>query len=361
MSPIRKFASAVCAAACVYAFSACSLRGIRVEDLPEPTIRSSWTHSGIRDERAAFTQYFCQELSQVSPEVDCPQWLWKPPTQVVAATNPAAGIVSRRTLIIAPGIFGECVAPWVTPFSADYSALEGRGYRIKILPLEGRASAARNARIIHEHLSDPSLALADALVIAYSKGSSDFMLAASQPESATWRDRISAFVSVAGTPHGSPAANHGADLYRNLLAKIPLDACDRSDGGGIQSLTYAETRRIAEAFVESKPPFATYSVAAVAADGPINPLLKGFHRWLSRIDERNDGQVLLEDAIVPQSTVLGVFRADHWSIALPFEESSAFQMKPLGYNNHFPRGALVRAIVEFTAPVSIWATTEQEP
>lgn len=360
MSPIRKFARVGCAAVCVYALCACSLRGIRVEDIPEPTIRSSWAQAGIRDERAAFTGRFCQELSQVSPGEDCTRWLWKPPKEAPAATTPAVAAAPRRTLVIAPGIFGECVAPWVTPFSADYTALERRGYQIKVLPLEGRASAARNARIIHEHLSDPRLALTDALVIAYSKGASDFMLAASQPESAGWRHRISAFVSVAGTPHGSPAANHGADLYQDLLAKFPLDACDSSDGGGVQSLTYAETRRTAEAFVESKPPFATYSVVAVAADGPINPLLYGFHRWLSRIDERNDGQVLLEDAIVPQSTVLGVFRADHWSIALPFEESAAFKMKPLGYNNHFPRGALVRAILEFTAPVSTQATTQKE-
>lgn len=338
----------------------CNARGIRVDDLPEPTIRSSWSRAGISNERQAFSEVFCRNL-QESPvgAGECTDWLWMPATApITRGPGPGRDRPAQRTLIVAPGIFGECVAPWVTPFSADYEALEALGYQVEVLPLKGRASSAFNARVIHEQLS--ALELNDAVVIAYSKGASDFMLAASQPESAAWRDKISAFVSVAGTAHGSPAANHAASLYKRLLARIPVDQCAPFDGGGIQSLTFLEARRAANAFEASQPPFAIYSVVAVAAGRPINPLLDGFHRWLSRIDERNDGQVLMEDAVIPGSTVLGVFHADHWSIALPFEDSLSLRMRPLGKNNSFPRGTLIRAILEYMAPVSAHPPTMQE-
>ena len=59
-----------------------------------------------------------------------------------------------------------------------------------------------------------------------------------------------------------------------------------------------------------------------------------------------DHQVLLDDAILPRSTFLGAFRADHWSIALPFEDSRDPWMAPLSIHNHFPRRALLAAILE---------------
>jgi hypothetical protein len=38
---------------------------------------------------------------------------------------------------------------------------------------------------------------------------------------------------------------------------------------------------------------------------------------LSEWDERNDGQVLAVDAVLPGSTLLAEARADHWDVALP--------------------------------------------
>lgn len=338
------------------ALCACGSHGVRASDVPRPTVRGSWAAAGIQDQRPAFSAVFCRQLRELSgPGADCRRWHWDAPASpaVVAAPSPSSmPLPRRRTLVIVPGIFGECVAPWVTPFSRDYAALEALGYRVKVIALEGRASSERNATLIHQQLSDPALRLEHAVVIAYSKGLTDFMLAASQPEAADWRDDVDALVSVAGTANGSPVANHAATLYERLLAKLPLSHCGPSDGGGARSLTYARAMAVSDAFVAARPPFATYSVVAVAAQWPVNPALSGFHRLLARIDERNDGQVLMEDAVIPGGTVLGLFRADHWSIALPFEESDALPMLLLGRNNTFPRGALVRAVLEFTAPVA---------
>jgi len=340
------------AAALLGLLAGCTVPGIRVRDLPQPTVRSSWAHAGIRDDRVAFATGFCAQLESLDPASGpCAQWLWRLPE----STGHEGSVVpkpapDRRTLVIIPGILGECVAPWVTPFSADYRALEALGYRVHVIPVKGRASSQLNARIIHEALT--GLDLDDAVVVAYSKGVTDFMSAATLPEAANWRDRLGAFISVAGTANGSPAANHSAGLYQSLLRRLPFKYCQPSDGGGVQSLSYADARDVADRFAASKPGFALYSIIAVAADGPVNPVLRDFHALLARIDERNDGQVLLDDAVVPGSTVLGVFRADHWSIALPFEDSDALAMRPLSRNNHFPRGALIRAALEYVAPVA---------
>lgn len=336
--------------------------GIGVKDVPYPTVRSSWAQAGITDARQPFSAVFCRHL-QATPATamqDCARWWW--PIEAGAtgvADRPLSDpLPATRDLVIIPGIFGECVAPWVTPFSHDHAALAALGYRVSVADVEGRASAARNADHLHTHLARlPEDA--NAVIIAYSKGTTDVMLAASQPQAAAWRHKVSALIAVAGAVQGSPLADDGHTLYRDL-ARFDLPTCDRSDAGGVSSLTHAEAMRVADAFAASRPPFPTYSVVAVAERGNVNSLLAGTHAWLSLIDARNDGQVLLEDAVIPGSTVLGVFRADHWSIALPFEDSPAPLMRPFRRNNHFPRGPLVRAMLEFTAPVAASRVTTKE-
>jgi len=333
--------------------------------MPYPTVRTSLAQAGVVDGRRAFAAEFCRQLAADFPTEppDCDRMSWpigradhvaEPPVQPFSRALP-----SQRVLVVIPGIFGECVAPWVTPFSADHAALSKLGYTLEVVPVRGRASSAHNARILHAHLKRLP-ADAQAVVIAYSKGLTDFMLAASQPEAAQWRSRVSTLVSVAGVARGSPIADHNKRRYEVLLSGLDLPHCPPSDGGGVTSLTHRGGMPILDAFVASRPAFTTYSVVAVAQGGNTNPWLAGANAWLSRMDERNDGQVLMEDAIIPGSTLLGVYRADHWSIALPFEQSPQLLMRPLSLNNRFPRGALVRAILAYTAPVSSHITIKEE-
>src|SRR5690606_18504714 len=123
--------------------------------------------------------------------------------------------------------------------------------------------------------------------------------------------------------------NRAGTLYSRLLARLPVPHCEPADGGGVDSLTYRHAIPIVDAFVASRPSFPTYTVAAVSDRRGVNPALAPFHSILTGLDTRNDGQVLLEDAILPGSVVLGVFKADHWAIALPFSESDAWQMYAL--------------------------------
>lgn len=305
----------------------------------------------------AFAKAFCDEFAGDAarfPGTGCRDWMWWPHAGEAVASPPAATEArpATRTLVIIPGMFGECVAPWVGPYSSQYADLEARGYRVAVVPVEGRGSSARNAEILHRFLTRPGLDLHDAVVIAYSKGLTDFMLAATQPQAAAWRDQVDVLVSVAGTARGSRMADRFEPFHARWLAGLALDDCGASDRGGVRSLGAAEALPIATAYERARLPFRSYSVVASAPMGTLNPWLAGFNRLLSAIDERNDGQMLAIDAVAPGSTVLGVFRADHWSIALPFEDSDAWRMQLFAQSNRFPRGALVRAVLGFAAPVA---------
>ncbi len=54
-----------------------------------------------------------------------------------------------------------------------------------------------------------------------------------------------------------------------------------------------------------------------------------------------------EDAIVPGATFLGAARADHLAIALPFEDLADGEIRSFMDHNHYPRSALLEALVRF--------------
>jgi hypothetical protein len=329
------------------ALAGCAPLGLHSGDFPQPTVRTTLERAGIADRQAEFAAAFCRNLAQLAgPESDdCARWLPAAAPLVAqrAAGRPAAA--ARPTVVIIPGIFGECVSKQVTPFSQDYRFLEELGYKVQVVGVTGRGSSRQNAQIIHDFFSAPTSTFERAVVIAYSKGVTDFMVAATQPQAARWSGKVGAFVSIAGVVNGTPLASRGEPLYR-LLSAVRVKPCEPQDGGGVHSLAYASALPVAQAFALLAKPYPSFSIAAVA-DGPVNPMLQSFHALLAQVDRRNDGQVLVEDAIVPGSALLGVFRADHWSIVLPFVDSGAPEMLPFSINNRFPRRALVMAVLDF--------------
>ena len=62
-----------------------------------------------------------------------------------------------------------------------------------------------------------------------------------------------------------------------------------------------------------------------------------------------DGQLIKEDAILPEAKFLGAAVADHFAIALPFESSGQKGISAGMDKNHFPRAALHESIVRFVS------------
>lgn len=326
--------------------TACTPLGLHIDDFERPTVRAPLQEVGITDRQAEFSQHFCRNYRRFAEPGAraCEHWFFGVAPAIETQAVAQRPLDKIRTIVVIPGIFGECVSKWVAPFSHDRQHLEELGYRVLVIPVSGRGSSELNAEIIHRFFSASSIERA--IVIGYSKGTTDFMQAAIQPEAMQWSPRIAAFVSFAGVVNGTPLASRGENLYEHF-ADVQVKWCGPSDGGGVESLTYRSAMKTAMTFGRLHKTYPSFSVVAAGDKHAINPVLGATYKLLTRLDQRNDGQVLAEDAIVPGSTFLGMFKADHWSIVLPFEDSEAPAMRIFGINNHFPRRALITSVIEF--------------
>jgi len=71
------------------------------------------------------------------------------------------------------------------------------------------------------------------------------------------------------------------------------------------------------------------------------------YRRLAKIDPRNDGQVIVSDQLVPNSTFLGYLNADHWAVAVPIAEEHPFIAGVFVDQNIYPRRSLAEAVLRF--------------
>ncbi len=220
------------------------------------------------------------------------------------------------------------------------------GYDVSFIRVEGLSSTRRNAARIRDSLmalpeedTEPRLVL-----VGYSKGANDVLDAiVTYP---AIRNRLAAVVSIAGSIGGSPLANEIEQELAEWLRHFPGAECSRGDRGAIAALR-PETRQnwlVKHALPHDIP---YYSLVTLPDEKRISWLLRGSHRTLSRIDSRNDGQVLFYDQIIPGSTLVGYLNADHWAVAVPIARTHGAIGKLLVNQNAFPREALMEALMRF--------------
>ena len=76
--------------------------------------------------------------------------------------------------------------------------------------------------------------------------------------------------------------------------------------------------------------------------------LKGSHRKLGQLrDARNDSQLVFYDQIIPGSTLLGFFNADHWAMSIPIARQHRLSQALFADKNDFPREIALEAILRF--------------
>ena len=68
---------------------------------------------------------------------------------------------------------------------------------------------------------------------------------------------------------------------------------------------------------------------------------------MSKVDARNDSQVIYYDQIIPGSKLLGFMNADHWALAVPIARGHSFIGSTFVDQNDYPREALVEAVLRF--------------
>jgi hypothetical protein len=118
--------------------------------------------------------------------------------------------------------------------------------------------------------------------------------------------------------------------------------------GNVQDGILSLTRELRQRFLRENPlPVPGYSIVAASALDETSSVLRPIWKRLSIYAKEQDSQMVAWEAVLPGGKYLGAARADHWAIALPFEESS---LPPkLVDHNHFPRDALLEAIVRFVS------------
>jgi hypothetical protein len=337
--------------------------------------------AGIRDDRARFDAYFERELEAAPPAApdaaaSAPRpglaaFVHEPASAPpladrVAALPPLApaGDLSRVAVLIVPGLFGDCVDTQSVPFgdglvrssaesyTAAYGLYADLGLAdLRALRIPGRADSAHNGGLIAQELNAESARpdVDTIVLVAYSKGAPDALhaLHALQAEGGV-PAKVKALVTVSGVVMGTPIADAHASLYDSLSGMMALGGCPPSEGGEIESLA----RRVRAPWLAKAlplPPMGYYSLVAHAPHDEMSSGLSGFNDDLSKIDPRNDGQVIESDAILPFSTLIGEVRSDHWTYVLPLAQHPKLLVRGFASDSPFPRAALFRAVVRYVA------------
>lgn len=332
-------------------------------EVPAQTMRVVGTADPL-DGRRRFREIFCILLARENGfetgPLGCEKQLHRLVDEEPVADPPAwpPAHDTRYRVLIVPGLFGECLADIATPFVVASARLRRLGYRVDPLIVSGRSSADHNADQIAESIGSMDLDPDDRLLlIGHSKGAVDILhFLVNHPDLA---DRVDAVVSVAGAINGSPIANRMAKSYERWLADLDVEECPAGDGGAIESL-----RRPVRLEWLATHPLPTdvprFSVVGFTERSNTAHILRSAWEDLARVDPRNDGQLLFFDQVPPGATLLGYANADHFAIAIPFDEQSGLEasMAALGHAA-YPRGVLLEAIVLYVVE-SLNATVAEE-
>jgi hypothetical protein len=76
-------------------------------------------------------------------------------------------------------------------------------------------------------------------------------------------------------------------------------------------------------------------------------VLRSSYNKLSKVDARNDSQLLFYDAVIPASTLAAYVNADHWALAVPVNRSHSTIGSMFTTQNAYPREALLEALLRF--------------
>jgi len=307
-------------------------------------------HRSAEDGRARFRSVFCELVEQSGDAQGarnrCGALLWQLADEPAAdeAQAPLPPLPARLRVFVVSGAFGDCRGHDTIPYDETIDRLAAAGVPVQAVMVSGRSSAEHNAAQLAEVVRGASIADDERIVlVGYSKGVIDSLqFLIDFPDLAR---RVAAVVSVAGPIYGSPLAETADGWYRGLFRDSFASLCDPGDGGVIASLlpdtrrAWFETHRLPEHV-------RYYSIAAFPTRKHLARGLELSWQLLASTDARNDGQVLIGDALIPGSTLLGYTNTDHWDIAIAVErQMPVFSGRPS--DRRFPRDALFEAMLRY--------------
>ena len=308
--------------------------------------------AGVQDKRGRFREIFCQILaargSSLPDNRPCDEALTRVGAEPAGTGERVELGPSRRRLIaaIVPGVGWDCFSDWLDLQGSVTAHVRQFGYDHITLAVDGLSGSANNARQIRDAImqresegTEPRLVL-----IGYSKGAPDILEAVvSYPEI---RPRVAAVVSAGGAVGGSPLANDADQSQLAILQRWPGARCTPGDGRAVESLRPGTRQAwLAGNTLPGDLPY--YSVVTFPEPGRISRVLSAGYTKLSRVDARNDSQMLFYDQVIPGSTLVGYLNADHWALGVPIARSHPLLGSTLVSHNTYPREALLEALLRF--------------
>jgi hypothetical protein len=317
-----------------------------------PLILAPLASGDVKDGRGRFREIYCairEDHGKLLPEdKPCNEVMLRLANEPSPTGKPVSlGRPSKSNnvrIVIIPGIFSECIARSVSTYSDALGHLRTLGYKTDLIQVGGRSSSAQNAKQIRDFIISKIPIEERLILIGYSKGVPDILeTIVDYPE---LQDRVVAVVSIAGAVGGTPIVDTLSKAFQKLIEDIPITSCPPQDEGGLDSLKPSKRMKwLAEHTLPAQIKY--FSLVAFDTPNEISSILRPGYDLLSRIDPRNDSQVVFYDAVIPGSVLMGYIKADHWAIAMPFSRELPTLASTLMNHNAFPREILLEAVVKF--------------
>jgi hypothetical protein len=293
----------------------------------------------------AFGRLFCGTLKHFvdpngNPWGDCGRYLENVDTP---PPKPEEFSLSMPVLFVA-GFGDECMKD-VRAFGPSIAHLKDEhAIDVETFRSAPYASSAETGRAIARRIDESWKAdpmHRRLILVGYSKGAVDLLEALDLLDEAP--TKVSALITIAGMVSGTPEARAFRELFAPVRPWID-PRCPSNIGNAVDGLLPDVRLRFPK---HSSPLVPTYAVVGVTSLEATSKVFHDSWKRLSRYAAEQDGILPAWHGVLDGATFLGVVRADHWAIALPFHEAGSHD-KAID-RNRFPRDALFEALLRFVS------------